>query len=61
MDLFIAVFIPIAILGFIYVLIIGNNGLPDWMERVSQNSNSIWTYGVITITLLSMIKYLSSS
>ncbi len=60
MTLFLAVFIPIAILGFLYLFIIENNGLPNWMERASQNSSSIWTYGIITITLLSIIRYLSS-
>ena len=43
MTLFLAVFIPIAILGFLYLFIIENNGLPDWMARASQNSSSIWT------------------
>ncbi len=57
MTLFLAVFIPIAILGFLYLFIIENNGLPDWMERASKNSSSIWTYGIIAITSLSIIKY----
>ncbi len=61
MTLFLAVFIPIAILGFLYIFIIENNGLPDWMARASRNSNSIWTYGIITITLLSIIKYMTSN
>jgi hypothetical protein len=29
MNLFLAVLIPIAILGFLYLFIIENNGLPD--------------------------------
>jgi len=41
MSLFLAVFIPIAILGFLYLFIIENNSLPDWMERVSRNSSFI--------------------
>ena len=58
MTLFLAVFIPIAILGFLYLFIIENNALPDWMNRASKNSSSIWTYGIITITVLSIIKYI---
>ena len=60
MTLVLAVFIPIAILGFLYLFIIENNGLPDWMARASRNSSSIWTYGIITITSLSIIKFLAS-
>ena len=29
------------------------------MERLSDNSGAIWTFGVITITALSILKYLS--
>ncbi len=60
MKLFLAVFIAIAILGFLYIFIIENNGLPDWMARASRNGSSIWTYGIITITSLSIIKFLAS-
>ena len=60
MTLFLAVFVPIAILGFLYLFIIENNGLPDWMVRASRNNSSIWTYGIITITFLSIIKSLVS-
>ncbi len=51
--------IPILILGLIYILIIENKGMPLWMERISDNSGAIWTFGVITITVLSILKYLS--
>ena len=58
MTIFLAVFIPIAILGFLYLFIIENNGLPDWMERVSRNSSSLWTYGIIIIGLIGILRYL---
>ena len=38
-----ALVIPVLILGLLYLFIIENNGLPDWMERVSRNSGSVWT------------------
>ena len=59
MNPFLPLFIPIAILGFLYLFIIEKNGLPEWMARDSRISNSIWAYGVITITLLSIIKILT--
>ena len=61
MNLILAFIIPILIIGFIFVFISENKGLPNWMDNLSRNSNSIWTYGIIIITLLSIIKYLTSN
>ncbi|WP_072013148.1 MULTISPECIES: hypothetical protein [Prochlorococcus] len=61
MNPFLTLILPLLILGFIYILIIDNKGLPPWMERLSDNSGTIWTYGVITITVLSILKYWSNS
>ncbi|WP_036931517.1 MULTISPECIES: hypothetical protein [unclassified Prochlorococcus] len=61
MNPFLALIVPLLILGFIYILIINNKGLPTWMERLSNNSAAIWTYGIIAITVLSILKYWSNS
>ncbi len=58
MFFFYALVIPLFILGLLYLFIIENNGLPDWMERLSRNSSSLWTYGIITIGLLGILRYL---
>ena len=58
MNLFLAALIPITILGFLYLFIIENNGLPDWIERVTRNSGSVWTYGIIAIALVGILRYL---
>ena len=50
-----ALFIPVLILGLLYLFIIENNGLPDWMERVSRNSGSVWTYGIIAIAFVGFL------
>ena len=50
--------ISVLILGLLYLFIIENNGLPDWMERVSRNSGSVWTYGIIAIALVGILRYL---
>ena len=60
MSFFYSLVIPILILGFIYVQIIENKGMPLCMEMISDNSCSIWTFGVIAITSLSIFKYLSA-
>ena len=61
MNPFLALIVPLLILGFVYILIIENKGLPQWMEQLSDNSGTIWTYGVITITVLSILKYVSGN
>ena len=53
-----ALVVPILILGLLYLFIIENNVRPDWMERVSRNSGSVWTYGMIAIALLGIFRYL---
>ncbi len=58
MSLIYALVIPVMILGLLYFFIIENNGLPDWMERVSKNSGSVWTYGIIAIALVGILRYL---
>ena len=58
LNLIYALFIPVLILGLLYLFIIENNGLPDWMERVSRNSGSVWTYGIIAIALVGILRYL---
>ena len=60
MNPFLVLILPLLIFGFVY-MIIGNKGLPQWMERLSDNSGTIWTYGIVAITVLSILKYLSNS
>ena len=43
------------------LLIVDNKGLSPWMEQLSNNSGAIWTYAIITITVLSMLKYFSKN
>tara|TARA_B100000700_G_scaffold251446_1_gene282555 strand:+ start:8900 stop:9085 length:186 start_codon:yes stop_codon:yes gene_type:complete len=58
MSLFFAFVIPVFILGLLYLVILDNNGLPDWMERISRNSGSFWNYGIITMTFIGILRYL---
>ena len=60
MELILAIGIPIIILGIVYLLIINNQGLPLWVERITENSGTFWTYGIVAITALSIFKYSSN-
>tara|TARA_Y100001968_G_C19101022_1_gene592508 strand:- start:495 stop:677 length:183 start_codon:yes stop_codon:yes gene_type:complete len=52
-----ALVIPGLILRLFYLFIIENHAFPDWMERVSRNSGSVWTYGIIAIALGGILRY----
>ena len=61
MSLILTFIIIILIIGFLFVFIAEDKGLPNWMDNLSRNSSSIWTYGINTITLHTIIKYLTSN
>ena len=60
MELLLAIGIPIIVLGIAYLLIKNNQGLPLLLQRIADNNGSIWTYGVIAIAVLSLVKYASN-
>ena len=61
MDLLVALGIPIVVLGLVYLLINDGSGFPLWLERLTNRSGAIWTYGVIIIAVISIIKYTSGN
>ena len=61
MDLLVALGIPIIVLGLVYRLINDGSGFPLWLERLTNRSGAIWTYGVIIIAVISIIKYASGN
>ena len=61
MDLLVALGIPIVVLSLVYLLINDGSGFPLWLERLTNRSGAIWTYGVIIIAVISIIKYASSN
>ena len=61
MDLLLALGIPIVVLGLAYLLINNASGLPVWLERLTNRSGAIWTYGVIIIAVISIVRYASGN
>ena len=61
MDLLLALGIPMVVLGLAYLLINNASGLPVWLERLTNRSGAIWTYGVIIIAVISIIRYASGN
>ena len=61
MDLLLALGIPMVVLGLVYLLISDASGFSVWLERLTNRSGAIWTYGVIIIAVISIIKYASGN
>ena len=61
MEFLLAIGIPLVVLGLAYILISENQGLPLWLERLTDRSGSIWTFGIILITVLSIVKLASNN
>tara|TARA_Y100000589_G_scaffold273505_1_gene266961 strand:- start:1006 stop:1188 length:183 start_codon:yes stop_codon:yes gene_type:complete len=56
MELFIALGLPIILLVFLTILFI-NDGIPTWIEELTRNSTSIWNFGIVFMSTISVIIY----
>ena len=61
MDILIALGIHMVALGLAYLLMNNASGFPVWLERLTNRSGAIWTYGVIIIAVISIIRYASGN
>ncbi|KZR72946.1 hypothetical protein PMIT1327_00077 [Prochlorococcus marinus str. MIT 1327] len=61
MDLLLALGIPMVVLGLAYLLINNTSGFPVWLESLTNRSGAIWTYGVIIIAVISIVRYASGN
>ena len=61
MNLLLALGIPMVVLGLAYLLINNASGFPVWLERLTNRSGAIWTYGVIIIAVISIVRYASGN
>ncbi len=58
MELFIALGFPIILLiGLTFLFI--ENGIPDWIQNLNRNSSTIWNFGIIAMSTLTVIIYLA--
>jgi len=58
MEIFYAIGLPIILLlGLTYFYI--NFGIPDWVQNFSEKSSNIWNFGIVSISAITIIIYLS--
>ena len=54
MELFIAIGLPIVLL-FGLTLLFMSNGIPSWVQQSNRYSSTLWNFGIITISTMTVI------
>ena len=58
MSLFLAIGLPlILLLGLTFVLM--KEGIPPWIQNLNENSSGIWNFGVVSLSVMTIVIYLS--
>ncbi len=58
MELFIALGLPIVFLiGLTFLFM--SDGIPVWIQNLNGNSSTIWNFGIVAISTMSVIIYLA--
>ena len=58
MKLFIALGLPIVLLiGLTFLFM--SDGIPVWIQNLNRNSSTIWNFGIVAISTMTVIIYLA--
>ena len=58
MELFIALGLPIVLLIGLTLLFM-TDGVPDWVQNLNRNSSTIWYFGIVAMSSMTVIIYLA--
>ena len=58
MELLIALVLPIIFL-FGLILLFMTDGIPIWVQELNKFSSTLWNFGIVTITTMTVIIYLA--
>jgi len=58
MELLIALILPTVFL-FGLVLLFMTDGIPIWVQQLNRYSSTIWNFGIVTISTMTIIIYLA--
>ena len=58
MELFVALGLPIVLLIGLTLLFI-TDGVPGWVQNLNRNSSTIWNFGIIVMSTITVIIYLA--
>ena len=58
MELFIALGLPIVLLiGLTFLFM--SDGIPVWIQNLNKNSSTIWNFGIVAMSTVTVIIYLA--
>ena len=58
MELFIALGLPIVLLiGLTFLFM--SDGIPVWVQNLNRNSSTIWNFGIVAMSTVTVIIYLA--
>ena len=58
MELFIALGLPIVLLiGLTFLFM--SDGIPIWVQNLNRNSSTIWNFGIVAMSTVTVIIYLA--
>ena len=58
MELFIALGLPIVLLIGLTLLFM-SDGIPVWIQNLNRNSSTIWNFGIVSMSTMTVIIYLA--
>ncbi len=58
MELFIALGLPIVLLVALTFVFI-SEGIPLWIQNLNKNSSTIWNFGIVAMSTMTVIIYLA--
>ena len=58
MELFIAIGLPIVLI-FGLTLLFTSHGIPSWVQQIIRNNTTLWNFGIIAMTTMTVIIYLA--
>ena len=58
MELFIALGLPIVLLiGLTFLFM--SDGIPIWVQNLNRNSSTLWNFGIVAMSTVTVIIYLA--
>ena len=58
MELFIALGLPIVLLiGLTFLFM--SDGIPVWVQNLNRNSSTLWNFGIVAMSTMTVIIYLA--
>tara|TARA_Y100000589_G_scaffold76356_1_gene70089 strand:- start:4 stop:186 length:183 start_codon:yes stop_codon:yes gene_type:complete len=58
MELFFAICLPIVLL-FGLTLLFMSDGIPRWVQQINRNYSTLWNFGIVAMSTMTVIIYIA--